>query len=103
MPMNYPTWERRDDADARELGLAMFQWCRVNRAREEVVDARYWICKPSRFAALIEFEPDANPLAMPESKEWAQALSALVALASSPDSEVWVDPQAGARILDQLS
>ena len=101
--MNYQTWERRDDADARELGLAMLQWCRVNRAREDVIDARYWISRGTRFAALIEYEPDANPAAVPDSKEFAQALGALVGLASNPDYEIWNDPQAGAKILDQLS
>ena len=101
--MLYQTWERRDDADGRELGLAMLQWCRVNRAPQDVVDARYWISRGTGFAALFELKPDANPVAVPDSKEFAQALSALVSLASNLDYEIWSDPQVGARVLDQVS
>lgn len=99
MPMVYETWERRDDADPRDWGLAALQWCRVNRARDEVVDARYWICRGTRLAVLIELEPGADPMAVPESKEWAQALGALVGIASNPDREIWNDAQVGADVI----
>ena len=85
MPMVYQTGEKRDGADVEEFVLAALQWRRVNRASEGVVDARYWPCRASRPAVLVEFEPGANPVALPQGKESAEALSALVTLASNPD------------------
>ena len=78
MPMIYQAWEKRDAADAREWGLALLQWCRVNRGRPGVIDARYWIQAPSTAAVLIEFEPGADVLAGFDSEEYAKAVIEIV-------------------------
>ena len=102
MTMSYTTWERRDNAKAGDWALAALQMCRMFRALDEVVDARYWMCQASRLAVLIEVEPGADPMTTPEGKEWAQAMGAMVTLGAQCDAEIWRDARQGADALSAV-
>lgn len=62
MPMLYSRWDRRDNADRTDFGLASLNMCRQQRGRDGVTSARYYWSDASTIVVLVESERRLLPL-----------------------------------------
>ncbi len=97
MPLHVSKFERRDNADRNELGLAALESCRANREIPGVISSLYYWVNPDEIAIITDAEPGAfgpgsGNAPVPRS---VKAMFALSDLAKSTSYEAWADARAG--------
>ncbi len=93
MPIQLYAFERRDNADRRELGNTALALCRAARAREGISSSRFYWYGPDTVVILTEGE--ATALDAPTSADAAKALFALADLARLVMNWRLAEPRAG--------
>ena len=97
MPLHVTKYERRDNTDRNELGLAALEACRSARETAGVADSRFYWVNPDEIAIITDAEPGAwgqgsgntpQPRAM-------KAAFALADLAKATSTETWADARSG--------
>lgn len=101
MPMLVTTFELKDPAQVRDWGLALVQWCRVNRALPNVVNAQYWGRGMNSAVVLIQYEQGSGPTmeGLADNPEFAKAAAALQSMCNSSPFELWNDAQGNFDVL----
>ena len=95
MPATYVRWERRDDADRNEMGLAALQLCRRWRAHGADVAKFYW-ANPSTIIMFHEGSPEAlNVGNFNQDGDNAAAMFAMDDLARLVEAQPLVDGRGG--------
>ena len=99
MPLHVNKYERRDNADRNELGLAALEACRAAKDNPGVTNSLFYWINPDEIAITTDAEPGAwgpgsgNAL----TSRNAKAMFALADLAKSTSSETWADARAGSE------
>ena len=97
MPLHIAKYERRDNADRNELGLAALEACRSARETAGVTDSRYYWANPDEIAIITDAEPGAwgqGSGNTPQPRA-TKALFALADLAKNTSTEIWADARSG--------
>ena len=94
MPMLYSRWDRRDNANRTDFGLASLNMCRQQRGRDGVTSARYYWSDASTIVVLVESERRLLPLE-PGNADLAKGGFAMNDLARRVDSDTWAEARLG--------